>query len=132
MADSSSLSQRTAPLCRNVTVSGRRTSVRMEPPMWDGLFEICERERKTIGDICTMVDDRRGENNLTASLRVFILCYFREAADNSSRLTGFCEPDLPDFDAAEAGELEYGQPANLSSLVLTALDTLGPGRSGGR
>lgn len=26
---------------RNVVISGRRTSVRLEPEMWDGLREIC-------------------------------------------------------------------------------------------
>lgn len=66
-------------ICRNVKVSGRRTSLRMEPYIWDSLKEICERERLTLNEICTRIDQRRGEANLTASIRVFIVSYYRNA-----------------------------------------------------
>ncbi|WP_348982895.1 ribbon-helix-helix domain-containing protein [Azospirillum sp. TSA6c] len=66
-------------LCRNVKVSGRRTSLRMEPYIWDSLKEICEREQMTLNEICTQIDERRGEANLTASIRVFIVSYYRTA-----------------------------------------------------
>ena len=69
-------------LCRNVKVSGRRTSLRMEPYIWDSLKEICERERLTLNEICTQIDERRGEANLTASIRVFIVSYYRTAIGN--------------------------------------------------
>lgn len=65
---------------RNVMVSGRRTSIRLEPEMWKGYREICRREGRTIHDICSMVDQRRQGSSLTAALRVFILLYFRAAA----------------------------------------------------
>ncbi|MEE8623389.1 MAG: ribbon-helix-helix domain-containing protein, partial [Alphaproteobacteria bacterium] len=42
----------------NVTVSGHRTSVRLEPEMWGGYEEICRREGRTIHEICSMVDQR--------------------------------------------------------------------------
>ncbi|GLR82801.1 ribbon-helix-helix domain-containing protein [Azospirillum oryzae] len=74
-------------LCRNVKVSGRRTSLRMEPYIWDSLKEICERERLTLNEICTQIDERRGEANLTASIRVFIVSYYRTAIGNR----GFAE-----------------------------------------
>ncbi|MBP2313356.1 ribbon-helix-helix domain-containing protein [Azospirillum soli] len=66
-------------VCRNVKVSGRRTSLRMEPYIWDSLKEICEREELSLNQICTEIDQRRGEANLTASIRVFIVSYFRNA-----------------------------------------------------
>lgn len=66
-------------VCRNVKVSGRRTSLRMEPYIWDSLKEICERERLTLNEICTEIDQRRGDANLTASIRVFIVSYYRTA-----------------------------------------------------
>ncbi|CAO3405539.1 MULTISPECIES: ribbon-helix-helix domain-containing protein [Azospirillum] len=69
-------------LCRNVKVSGRRTSLRMEPYIWDSLKEICERERLSLNEICSRIDERRGEANLTASIRVFIVSYFRTAIGN--------------------------------------------------
>jgi predicted DNA-binding ribbon-helix-helix protein len=65
---------------RNVVVSGRRTSVRLEPPMWDALRAICRREGRTMHEMCTMIDQRRQESALTAAIRVFIMAYFRAAA----------------------------------------------------
>lgn len=69
-------------VCRNVKVSGRRTSLRMEPYIWDSLKEICERERLALNEICTQIDQRRGDANLTASIRVFIVSYYRTAIGN--------------------------------------------------
>lgn len=66
-------------VCRNVTVSGRRTSLRMEPYLWDSMREICERERMTLNELCSAIDVRRGAANLTASIRVFIVRYYRAA-----------------------------------------------------
>lgn len=69
-------------VCRNVKVSGRRTSLRMEPYIWDSLKEICDRENLSLNDVCTQIDQRRGEANLTASIRVFIVSYYRSAIGN--------------------------------------------------
>jgi predicted DNA-binding ribbon-helix-helix protein len=68
---------------RNVTVSGRRTSVRLEPEMWDGLMEICRREGVSTHQLTTLVDRCRHRSSLTAKLRVFILAYFRTASTES-------------------------------------------------
>ena len=65
---------------RNVTVSGRRTRIRLEPEMWDGLTEICRREDITPHQLATLVDRCRNRSSLTAKLRVFILAYFRIAS----------------------------------------------------
>ncbi|MBI1206046.1 MAG: hypothetical protein GC191_02025 [Azospirillum sp.] len=67
---------------RNVTVNGRRTSIRLEPQMWDALHDICQREGMTVHQICTLVEERRRRRggSLTAAIRVFILAYFRQAA----------------------------------------------------
>lgn len=65
---------------RNVTLRGRRTSLRLEAPMWEALEEIARREGLGIGELCAMVDRQRRESTLTAAIRVFILHYFRQAA----------------------------------------------------
>lgn len=76
-----------APLVpRNVTVAGRRTSVRLEPDMWDALGEIARREDVSVHDICTIVAQRRTRSSLTAALRVFALGYFRAAATEKGHL----------------------------------------------
>ena len=65
---------------RNVTVKGRRTSVRLEQPMWDALEEICRRERKVLNQLVSEIDHNRLESSLTAAIRVTIMLYFRTAA----------------------------------------------------
>ena len=74
---------------RNVIVNGSRTSIRLEPVFWDALAEIAASEGRTIHEICSMVDRSRRDSSLTASLRVQILSYFREAATpDGHRLAG--------------------------------------------
>ena len=65
---------------RNVTIDGRRTSMRLEPAMWDALADICGREHRSVHDVCTAVETRRTTSSLTAALRVYIVEYFRSAA----------------------------------------------------
>lgn len=82
-------------VCRNVTVNGRRTSLRMEPLLWDSLKDIAEREKLTVNQVCSEIDNRRDAANLTAALRVFIISYYRNAA--TSDPGGFAEEPPPDF-----------------------------------
>jgi len=65
---------------RNVTIGGRRTSLRLEPAMWDALEEICRREEMSQHELCARIDERRRASSLTAAIRVFIVNYFRAAA----------------------------------------------------
>ncbi len=66
---------------RNVTVSGRRTSLRLEPSMWEALGEVCRREGVSASELCSEIDrKRRRGSSLTAAVRVFLLVYFRQAA----------------------------------------------------
>lgn len=66
---------------RNITVMGRRTSVRLEPEMWTALKEIARREGCRIHDICSLIQMRKNPNtSLTAAIRVFLMLYYRAAA----------------------------------------------------
>jgi len=64
---------------RNVTVNGRRTSMRLEPLMWDALHEMAAREGGTVNDVISEVDRKRGDLGLTAAVRIRLLEYFRIA-----------------------------------------------------
>jgi len=97
---------------RNVTVNGRRTSMRLEQEMWEALREICRREDMTVHELCSLIDDRRGFSSLTAATRVFILMYFRAAATDQGHLT--------------AG---HGQRVNLHLLDRLGIDLNGRGSS---
>ncbi len=70
---------------RNIVVAGHRTSMRLEPEMWDALTEICAREKCSVKEICTLIDSSRGSSSLTSAVRVFVLAYFRFAAANSNQ-----------------------------------------------
>lgn len=65
---------------RNVTVNGKRTSLRLEPLMWEALAEIAQRENRHVNELVSMVEERRTASSLTAAVRVFIVRYFRAAA----------------------------------------------------
>ena len=65
---------------RNITVQGRRTSVRLEPEMWMALREIADRESCSIHDVCSLISMRKNKcTSLTAAIRVFLMLYFRAA-----------------------------------------------------
>lgn len=87
--DESSLS-RTTLISRNITVLGRRTSVRLEPEMWMALREIAKREICSIHDICSLVSVRKNpKTSLTAAIRVFLMLYFRAATtEEGHKLAG--------------------------------------------
>ncbi len=73
---------------RNICVVGKRTSVRLEPEMWAALRDIAKREKCSIHEICTLIYLRKKTNStLTASIRVFIMLYFKAAATEEGHLS---------------------------------------------
>ncbi|MBF0373584.1 MAG: ribbon-helix-helix domain-containing protein [Alphaproteobacteria bacterium] len=68
-------------LTRNVRLGAKRTSMRLEPAMWEALEEIARRESiapdEVVGVVC---GTRPARTTLTAAVRVFIVDYFRVAA----------------------------------------------------
>ena len=72
---------------RNVTVLGRRTSIRLEPEMWAALSDIARREQCSIHDVCSLVFIRKAEkSSLTAAIRVFLLLYFQASSTRDGHL----------------------------------------------
>lgn len=72
---------------RNITVRGRRTSVRLEPEMWAALRDIARRERCRIHDLCSLVQARKNPNtSLTAAIRVFLMLYYRAASTEEGHI----------------------------------------------
>lgn len=67
---------------RNINIGGHRTSVRLEPAMWQALQDISRRENCRIHDICTLIAQHKNSaTSLTAAIRVFLMCYFWMACD---------------------------------------------------
>ena len=74
-------------ISRNVTVDGRRTSIRLEHHMWESLNEISEREKITVHELVTALYLRLSpEMTLTASVRVFIMLYYKAAATETGHV----------------------------------------------
>jgi predicted DNA-binding ribbon-helix-helix protein len=68
-------------ISRNITVNGNRTTIRLEEHMWDALKEIAYREKQTIHTLCSLIyNQKTEETSFTASIRVFLMLYFRLAS----------------------------------------------------
>jgi predicted DNA-binding ribbon-helix-helix protein len=51
--------------------------------LWEALREIALRENRTLHDICSDIDKTRGETGLTSAMRIYIVNYYRSAANPS-------------------------------------------------
>ncbi len=68
-------------LSKNIRIHKHRTSVRLEPEMWNALNEIATLEGCSIHDLCGAVHDLKDPGaSFTAALRVFMMEYYRAAA----------------------------------------------------
>lgn len=65
--------------CQTVRVGSRRTSVRLEPEMWDALEAITHTTGLSLPMILKEIDLYRQQSSLTSAVRVFILNFFRAA-----------------------------------------------------
>jgi predicted DNA-binding ribbon-helix-helix protein len=63
----------------NVVVAGHRTSVRLEPAMWEALQDVAQRLGITIHDLVTRIDGERTASSLTAAIRVYVVDFYRSA-----------------------------------------------------
>lgn len=64
---------------RNIRVRGRRTSLRLESPMWDALEEVCLREGVGMDRLISCIR-ATSEGNLASAVRTFLVAYYRAAA----------------------------------------------------
>ena len=65
---------------RNITAAGGRTSMRLEPEVWDALREICLRESLDLREVIRTVEHGAETGGRTSAVRVHVLKYFRAAA----------------------------------------------------
>jgi|SRR5579863_7455572 predicted DNA-binding ribbon-helix-helix protein len=65
---------------RNVVVAGHRTSVRLEPLIWDALRDIAQRRGIAVNELVTEIDRHRAAPGLTAAIRVYVVDFYRSAA----------------------------------------------------
>lgn len=71
---------------RNVVAERGRTSMRLEPELWEALTEICGREGEDMSSLVRKVEQRGHLGGRTSAVRVFVMSYFRDAATESGHL----------------------------------------------
>lgn len=65
---------------RNITAGAGRTSMRLEPEVWDALREVCLREGIELRELIRRVERTAPAGGRTSAVRVHVLTYFRAAA----------------------------------------------------
>ena len=60
---------------RNVFLGRRRTSMRLEPEMWEALVEIAAAEGMTLHELVAHIATQRGAN-LTSAVRCFVITHY--------------------------------------------------------
>jgi predicted DNA-binding ribbon-helix-helix protein len=88
---------------RNIVAASGRSSMRLEPEIWDALFEICRRENIAMAELVRKVDGGREIGGRTSAIRVYAFNYFRQAAtEDGHRLAGHGAAPATDELAATA------------------------------
>ena len=70
---------------RNVIARTGRTSMRLEPELWDALQDICQRETISLSELVQRIerDDAQAgphPGGRTSAIRVYLVTYFRNLA----------------------------------------------------
>ena len=104
---------------RNVVGQNGRTSMRLEPELWDALREICRREQIDVGAMVRRIEaqgraepgigagtEGSGSGGRTSRVRVFIVQYFRAISDGKSP-----DCETPDCETTDRGKPEPGRGA---------------------
>jgi len=74
-------------ISRNITILGRRTSIRLEPEMWTAIHDIAGREKCSVHDLCALVYVRKNaQTSLTAAIRVFLMLYYKAATTDQGHV----------------------------------------------
>lgn len=72
---------------RNVKGDQGRTSMRLEPELWNALEEMCRREDVAIRDMVRRIGAKARPGGRTSAVRVQVLDYFRTAATEEGHRT---------------------------------------------
>jgi predicted DNA-binding ribbon-helix-helix protein len=68
------------PRKRSFSIRGHRTSISLEAAFWEALKEAAGRENLSLAGLVARIDAERGATNLSSAVRVWVLAYFRAAA----------------------------------------------------
>ncbi|MGL4285088.1 MAG: ribbon-helix-helix domain-containing protein [Phreatobacter sp.] len=66
---------------RSIVVEGHKTSVSLEDEFWTAVKEIASERQETLSDLVGHIDGDRTHGNLSSSIRLFVLEYYRSRHD---------------------------------------------------
>jgi predicted DNA-binding ribbon-helix-helix protein len=90
---------------RNILAERGRTSMRLEPELWEMLGEIGERESQDISALIRQIEALNYAGGRTSAVRVFIAHYFHMAATEAGHIAaghGPLQPPMRDFTRSAA------------------------------
>jgi predicted DNA-binding ribbon-helix-helix protein len=62
---------------RSIVAAGHKTSVSLEDAFWDELKEIARGRNITLSELVSSIDSERRHGNLSSSIRLFVLDFYR-------------------------------------------------------
>jgi predicted DNA-binding ribbon-helix-helix protein len=77
---------------RSIFPAGRKTSVSLEDEFWNALKEIASDRNVTLSELVADIDAKRQHGNLSSTLRVFVLKYYRGKAEKPDEMLGQQSP----------------------------------------
>jgi len=66
---------------RSISINGRKTGIFVESSFWNGLKDIAKAKKLTLSKLVEEIDRNQGLHNRSSSIRVFVLEYYRNAAN---------------------------------------------------
>ena len=69
---------------RSVAINYARSSIRLEPELWGGFREVCERERWTEWQLIGVAEAAYPDSPRTSAVRAYLFVYFYSAAGGGS------------------------------------------------
>ena len=97
---------------KNVNAASGRTSMRLEPEVWDAFREICLRDGVDVKELIERAVKGSSFGGRTSAVRVFLLQYFRQAAtEEGHRRAGHGSAKMANpFAEASASSIRYDSP----------------------
>jgi predicted DNA-binding ribbon-helix-helix protein len=70
---------------RSIVVQGHKTSLSLETGFWLATKEIAAQEGTPVSKLVARIDTDREHANLSSTIRVYVLDYYRRIADRDAR-----------------------------------------------
>jgi len=109
---------------RNVIAARGRTSMRLEPELWEALAEACAREGLSASQLCRRAEAAMPGAPRTSAIRVFLINYYRSAADEAGHVRaghGILAPNWRARFAEAEGQAEAQANAQVNVRALAQI-----------